>query len=79
MVDSLEISERFLWDFRQTIAELFLETYPGRFQELARKHGLRLTIEAYGGGPFDDLSYGGRADEPMGEFWSWGMAIRPTP
>ena len=43
VVDSLEASERFLWDFRQTIAELFLETYPGRFRELARKHGLRLT------------------------------------
>ena len=73
VVDSLETSERFLWDFRETIAELFLETYPGRFEELARKHGLRLTIEAYGSGPFEDLSYGGRADEPMGEFWSYGL------
>jgi hypothetical protein len=75
VVDSLEVSERFLWDFRQTIAELSLETYPGRFRELARKHGLRLTIEAYGNGPLDDLCYGGRADEPMGEFWSYGLGM----
>ncbi len=71
VVDSLEVSERFLWDLRQTIAELLNENYAGRFAELARRHGMRLTIEAYGDGPYDDLSYGGRADEPMGEFWSW--------
>jgi hypothetical protein len=73
VVESIEVSERFLWDFRQTIAELFLESYPERFRELARKHGLRLTVEAYGSGPFEELSYGGRADEPMGEFWSYGI------
>jgi hypothetical protein len=37
---------------------------------LARKNGIRLSIEAYGE-PADDLTYAGRADEPMGEFWSW--------
>ncbi|RPI97781.1 MAG: hypothetical protein EHM31_12930, partial [Candidatus Aminicenantes bacterium] len=35
--------------------------------------GLRLSIEAYGG-PCDDITYGGRADEPMGEFWIGGGA-----
>ena len=71
VVDSLEISERFLWDLRQTIAELLLENYAGRFAQLANEHGMRLSIEGYGDGPLDDLAYGGRADEPMGEFWSW--------
>ena len=41
--------------------------------ELAHKNGLRLSIEAYGG-PCDDVTYGGRADEPMGEFWIGGGA-----
>ncbi len=72
VVDSLEISERFLWDLRQTISELLLQNYAGRFQQLSRKHGLGLSIEAYGDGPFDEIAYGGRADEPMGEFWAWG-------
>lgn len=71
VVDSLEVSERFLWDVRQTIAELLNENYAGRLRELAAAHGLRLTIEAYGDGPTDNLAYAGRADEPMGEFWSW--------
>ncbi|MEI6784367.1 MAG: glycosyl hydrolase, partial [Verrucomicrobiota bacterium] len=70
VVDSLEVSERFLWDVRMTISDLVVENYAGRFQELARQHGIRLSIEAYGE-PADDLTYAGRADEPMSEFWSW--------
>ncbi|HEY5911815.1 MAG TPA: glycosyl hydrolase [Verrucomicrobiae bacterium] len=69
-VDSPEISERFLWDFRQTISELVVDRYAGRMRELAHRHGLRLSIEAYDA-PCDDLTYAGRADEPMAEFWTW--------
>jgi hypothetical protein len=71
VLDSLELSERFLWDVRMTVNDLLLENYAGRFRELARRNGIRLSIEAYDGAPCDDLAYGGRADEPMGEFWSW--------
>jgi hypothetical protein len=67
-VDSLEKSERFLWDFRETICELVLENYGDYFRQLAREKGLRLSIQAYDG-TADDLRYAGRADEPMGEFW----------
>lgn len=73
VVDSLEISERFLWDLRQTAGEMVIENYAGHMAELAHKSGLRLSIEAYGG-PCDDVTYGGRADEPMGEFWIGGGA-----
>ena len=73
VVDGLEVSERFLWDLRQTISELFLENYGERFAQLANKHGMRLSIEGYGDGPIDNVAYGGRADEPMGEFWSWEL------
>jgi (4-O-methyl)-D-glucuronate---lignin esterase len=73
VVDTLEISERFLWDLRQTASELVIENYAGHMAELARQNGLRLSIEAYGG-PCDDITYGGRADEPMGEFWIGGGA-----
>ncbi len=69
VVESLEVSERFLWDLRQTVSELVIENYAGRMRELARAHSMRFTVEAYGG-PCDDIPYGGRADEPMGEFWS---------
>ena len=71
MVDSLEVSERFLWDLRQTVADLLLENYADVIRDLAHRDGLRLSIEAYGDGPLVDMAFAGRADEPMGEFWSW--------
>ncbi len=71
MVDSLEVSERFLWDFRETICELLLENYGGHLKELAHRKGLRLSIEGYDG-TCDDLRFIGRADEPMCEFWQRG-------
>jgi alpha-L-rhamnosidase len=71
VVDSLEVSERFLWDYRETVCELLLENYAGHLGELARKKGLRLSIEAYDG-TCDDLRYAGRSDEPMTEFWHRG-------
>ncbi len=74
VVDSPEISERFLWDVRQTVSELFVENYYGHFASLCRKHGLLFSTEPYGNGTFDDLAAGGRADIPMGEFWIGGGA-----
>lgn len=74
VVGSHDQAERFLWDLRQTISELVLENYAGHLRTLAQRHGLRLSIEAYGG-PCDDLPYAGRADEPMCEFWIGGSAF----
>lgn len=71
VVDSLEISERFLWDLRRTVSELVIENYAGEFRRLANSRGLRFTVEAYGA-PCDSLPYGGQGDEPMGEFWTPG-------
>ncbi len=70
VVDSAEVTERFLWDLRQTVSDLIVENYAGEFRRLANRHGLRISMEAYGG-PFDELAHGGQADEPMGEFWAW--------
>jgi hypothetical protein len=70
VVDSVEGSERFLWDFRQTVSDLIAENYAGEFRRLANEHGLRLSIEAYDGVPADEVTFGGQADEPMGEFWT---------
>ena len=74
VVDSLEVSERFLWDLRQTVSELVLENYAGHMRELAHAHGMRFTVEAYGC-PCDSLSFAGKSDEPMGEFWTPSGAI----
>lgn len=69
MVDSMDVSERFLWDVRRTIADLFADNYYGRFATLCHERGLQLSVEPYGNGGFDDLTCGGRGDIPMGEFW----------
>jgi len=68
VVGTAELSERFLWDFRQTISDLIAENYSGRLRELAHRHGLKLSIEAYYA-PCDEMTYAGTADQPICEFW----------
>jgi len=69
VVDNVEVTERFLWDFRRTIADLFAENYTGHLADLAHKNGLLIAIEPYGDAPSDDLQFAAAADIPMGEFW----------
>lgn len=77
VVESLEVSERFLWDVRRTVSELVIENYAGQFHRLAHANGMRFTVEAYGG-PCDCIPYGGQSDEPMGEFWTPGGGAMET-
>ena len=69
IVDSPERTERFLWDLRRTVSDLFAENYYDYFTELCDKHGLKSMIEPYTG-PFESLRAGAKADIPMGEFWT---------
>ncbi|HXI72032.1 MAG TPA: glycosyl hydrolase, partial [Verrucomicrobiae bacterium] len=69
VVDNPELSERFLWDIRRTIADLFADNYFGHFAELCRQHGLLNAVEPYTG-PFESMQSGAPADVVMGEFWS---------
>ena len=78
IVDGREVSERFLWDWRKTISDLVVENYAGEFRHLAHRHGIRLSIEAYGQVPCDHMAYAGQADEPMAEFWSASEDTRHT-
>lgn len=72
-VRSLEVSERFLWDLRQTAQELVLENHALRLKELGRRQGFRLSIEPYDMTPCADMTLGTAADVPMGEFWLYGF------
>jgi hypothetical protein len=73
VVGSLEISERFLWDLRQTAQELVIEHHARKLKALGREHGLGLSIEPYDMNPCADMSLGGVADVPMCEFWLYGF------
>ncbi len=74
IIGSEEVTERFLWDLRQTVSELIVENYAAELRRLANKDGLRLSIEPYSWDnnvPVDETTYAGQADEPMAEFWAW--------
>ena len=75
-VDSDEISERFLWDIRQTSQELVLDNHITRLRNFGRSHGLQLSLEPYDLNPCGDLTLGSVADVPMGEFWSKGWDVK---
>ncbi len=72
IVGSPEISERFLWDLRQTMQELMLENHSLYVKKYANERGMKLSIEPYDMNPMQDLELGASADIPMCEFWSPG-------
>lgn len=70
IVESAETTHRFFWDLRRTHADLIAENYFGGLADLARKHGLLFTTEAYGNANMDAYQCAGRADIPMTEIWT---------
>jgi hypothetical protein len=69
VVESPAVSERFLWDVRRIIADLFAENYYGHFSKLCREHGLFSAVEPYTG-PYESLHCGASLGVVMGEFWA---------
>lgn len=72
-VTNNEITERFRWDYRRTLADLVAENYYGRLTELSHENGLGTHPES--GGPFytqdiDGLECEGTNSIPMAEFWA---------
>jgi hypothetical protein len=70
IVESVPMTERFLWDLRRTAQELVVDNHIGRMKALAAKSGLKLAIEPYDMNPAGDLALGDVADTPSAEFWS---------
>ncbi|MCP4312678.1 MAG: hypothetical protein GY790_15560 [Bacteroidetes bacterium] len=72
VVESTEVSEDFLWDFRKTVSDLIVENYYKRFQTLAHENWVRFACEGYGNfGNTDDFSTGKYVDVPTSEFWAY--------
>ena len=74
IVESLEITDRFLADVRRTIADCVADYHYGRWAELAHADGMKVRAEA--GGEHhprllctDGLMNQGRMDQPVAEFW----------
>jgi hypothetical protein len=73
VVDSVETSERFLWDYRRTIADLIAENHFGTIRAELNRRGLRLQAEALGPNLItigDAFQCKAEVDTPMAEFWT---------
>ncbi|MGC4081695.1 MAG: glycosyl hydrolase [Vicinamibacterales bacterium] len=74
IVGSAERSDRFLHDYRKTVADCMADGHYRRFAELSHEHGLLVQNEAAGPSRsgtmcMDGLKNLGRSDLPQGEFW----------
>lgn len=74
IIDSRDKSERFLWDFRRTIADLIVDNYWKRSMELAGQRGMEFRAEPAGRQQFlyDPMNFARACDVPSGEFWVGG-------
>ena len=70
MVESTEKTERFFWDIRQTVNELFLDNYFGRLKQLIAPYGIAFSSEPYGRLCVNNLSYASLSEFPIAEFWT---------
>lgn len=77
IVESADLSDRFLWDMRRLIADKISTDYVGVLRENCEKQGLRLWLENYGHWGFSGefLSYGGASDDIGGEFWLSDLSL----
>ena len=82
VIESTQATDKFLWDFRETVAELLAENHYGTIAEELRAHGLTYKSEALEyHRPMlgDDMAMRSRADIPMGAMWTWTGASGPDP
>lgn len=72
VIESSEVSRRFLWDCRLTFGELIYEKYASTIRKNSHKYGKKIIIEPYREGGFNSFDYGMQADIVMSEFWKGG-------
>lgn len=68
VVDSIAVSECFLWDFRHTVGRLLAENYYGTLRNLAHQHGMIFYAEPYDS-MVSSFQCGEYVDVPTAEFW----------
>ena len=78
IVNSPAESDRFLFDYRQTLGDLAIDNHYRLFRDNAHKHGLGIHPESGGphAVPIDAQRCLGWDDAPMSEFWAWSWKHR---
>jgi hypothetical protein len=79
LVDSTEVSERFLWDFRRTLADLMIKNHFGALRDWAHENNLLFHADNAGRQQWlsDPVRFQMAADIPGGEFWLFQNDVRP--
>lgn len=82
VIESAEESDKFLWDFRRTIAQLISEGYYRTIAAETRARGLTLygeALEDHRPQLGDDMEMRRHTDVPMGAMWSFRPETGPNP
>ena len=72
VAESADVSDRFLWDFRRTLADLYASDHYGTMESQLKQLGMGSYAEASGVAleiPEDTLLNKSHIDIPMAEFW----------
>jgi hypothetical protein len=72
VVGAADVSDRFLWDFRRTLADMWADYHYGTLSRLLEEQGMGIYSEAAGVSleiPEDTLLNKKNVEIPMGEFW----------
>jgi len=77
VVGSVELSERFLWDFRRTIADCIRDNFFGYLTELSAELGMKFESECFTRSTFDGMETVEVISRPCSTFWqtehkAWG-------
>ena len=78
IVNSRAESDRFLFDYRQTLGDLAIDNHYRLFRDQAHAHGIGIHPESGGphAVPIDAQRCLGWDDVPMSEFWAWSWEHR---
>lgn len=80
VVESAEQSDKFLWDFRKTIAELMLHSHYKVIADTVKAHGLTLygeALEAQRSFLGDDMDFRRYTDIPTAAMWLFSPDVGP--
>lgn len=81
IIESPAASDRFLWDYRRTIADLVAANHYGTITAYAKDHGLGYYGEAVGASwptIADGMQAKSLTDIPMGEYWAIPFGGKPA-
>ena len=73
IVNSTADTDKFLRDFRRTIADVIADNYFSCLDSICRQNGVKFTAQAMGNGLFidaDNIQTKGRPMKPQAEFWA---------